>query len=61
MMHRSKKLPGSGDQEYCNEKRSVNESMAQHISPNSSRAPGDADECQPSPWFCPSVSHPEAI
>jgi hypothetical protein len=34
--------------------RSTCESIAQHTSPSSSRAPGDADEYRPSPWFCPS-------
>ncbi len=50
MMRRSKNLLGSGEQEYFNEKRPVNvrvddtAHLAQHTSPNSSRAPGDADE-----------------
>jgi uncharacterized protein YceK len=34
--------------------RSTCESMAQHTSPSSFRAPGDSDEHRPTPWFCPS-------
>jgi hypothetical protein len=43
MMHRSKKLLSSGDQEYFNEKRPVNarvDATAHHTSPRSSRARG---------------------
>ena len=55
MMHRSKSLLGSGDQEYFNEKRPVNvrvDGTAQlaELFPR----PSDADEYQPSRWFCPS-------
>ena len=55
MMHRSKKLLGNGDQEYVNEKHPVNvrvDGVADlaELFPR----PRDADEYQPSPWFCPS-------
>jgi len=45
MMPRSKKLPGSGTKNTSMRNvRSTCESMAQHTSPNSSRAPRDVDE-----------------
>jgi len=58
MMHRSKKLLGKGDQEYFNEKRPVNvrvdgTARLAELFPG----PRDADEYQPSPWFCPSGRH----
>jgi hypothetical protein len=62
MMHRSEKLLVNGDEEYFNEKRSVNVRVdgAAHLAELFPR-PGDADEYHPSPWFCPSVGKPKVM
>ena len=55
MMHRSKKLLGSGEQEYFNEKRPVNVRVDRPVHlVELFGCPRAADEYQPSPWFCPS-------
>ncbi len=56
MMHRTNKHLCSGDQGYCNEKRSVNArgDGTAHLATFFAR-PRDADEYQPSSWYCPSV------
>jgi len=62
MTPRSKKLLGSGDQEYFNEKRPVNGRVdgTAHLA-ELLPAPGVLRNTQPSPWFCPSVAKPEVI
>ncbi len=59
MMHRSKKLLGSGEQEYFNEKRPVNVRVDRPVHlVELFGCPRAADEYQPSPWFCPSGRQP---
>ena len=62
MMHRSKNLLGSSDQEYFNEKRPVNVRVdgTAHLAELFPR-PGMLTNTQPSPWFSPSVAKPEVI
>jgi hypothetical protein len=62
MMHRSRKLLCSGDEEYFNEKRSVNVRVdgTAHLA-EIFPAPKGADEYQPSRWFCPSVGNSSPI
>jgi hypothetical protein len=52
-MHCSKKLLGSGDEAYFNEKGPVNMRVdgTAHFA-ESLPGPRDVDEYQPSPWFC---------
>jgi hypothetical protein len=57
MMHRPKKRLGSGNQEYFNEKRPVNDSIRQVRKAREELGELccgiDSHEYQPSPWFCP--------
>src|SRR6516162_7666488 len=54
MMHRFKKVPGSGDEEYFNKKSPVNVSVDRraHLAEPFPAFEG-GDEYQPSPWSCP--------
>jgi hypothetical protein len=54
-MHRSKNFWTAGNQEYFKEKSPVNVRVdgKAHLADLFPR-PNDADEYQPSPWFCPS-------